>query len=71
VSILYALGCLTMEGPARRNSGKLSSNQPVLRFLRKGAVSVFSSEPDTGSRQETRQSRNLALRFDFIGTEWL
>src|SRR5690349_1868945 len=25
-----------MEGPARRNSGKLSSNQPVFRFWRKG-----------------------------------
>jgi hypothetical protein len=34
-----------MKGPARRNSGKLSSNQPVFRFSRKGRrKTAFSNE---------------------------
>jgi hypothetical protein len=35
----------------------------------KGRLRAFSSEVATGSRQETRQIKNLEPRFDSIETE--
>jgi hypothetical protein len=57
VSILCALACLTMEGPARRNSGKLSSNQPVFRFSRKGAGKRFQAKWMPDRAKKTPQTR--------------
>jgi hypothetical protein len=64
------LACLTMEGPARRNSGKLSSNQPVFRFSRKRRRRKrFQANVDAGLRQETASKQEFRPRSDFIGTE--
>ncbi|RXG88833.1 hypothetical protein EAS62_32190 [Bradyrhizobium zhanjiangense] len=55
-----------MEGPARRNSGKLSSNQPVFRFpCKRRRTKAFSSEVDTGSRQENASKQESRAPFRF------
>jgi hypothetical protein len=59
-----------MEGPARRNSGKLSSNQPVFRFSRKGwRAKRFQPKWVPVRVKKTRQNKNLEPRSDEIGTE--
>lgn len=60
--------CLTMKGPARRSSGKLSSNQPVFRFSRKRPrPRRCQAKSRPVCVEKARQNKSLESAPNFIG----